>query len=245
MDGDALVVGLSSLFAGGVYLYLGGRLASRHVSDEMWVPATQFALFWIALALSTDLSGLLSLVAAFYPPPLDVVVTFLYYNLLLISVALWGLTCYLFFLYRGRSVLIPVSVLYIVEYALLVYYVTAGRPDAVTVAAGSVNPHDAVAVSGALAIAAILLLILPELIAVVAYFTLYFRSDDPTVRYRVGLVSGGLMAWFLLSLLGSLFGAGLVELTISRLLIIAAALVVLLAYFPPKRLRSRLGVAGI
>lgn len=247
MDGDALVVGVSSFVAAAVYLYLGVRLGRRPVSEAMWLPAAQFALFWIGLAISSVLGGVLSVDAAFYSPPLGVVVAFQNYDAVVDIAALWGLTSYLFYLYSGRSVLVPISLLYVVEYALVVYYFAAGQPDGVTIAAGSVNPHYAMPVTGLFEILPVVLLVIPEFIAAIAYFTLFFRTRDRTVRYRVTVVSWGLVAWFLLDFLSgsSLFTGSLVALALSRVLLVVVTLVILSAYYPPKFVQSRLGIAAI
>ncbi len=247
MDDSALVVGVTSILAVGVYGYLGFRLAERPVSAALRWPAMQFALFWLGLAGSTLLGGLLSVEATVQVPPLSLVLTFLYYDLLLVCVALWGLIGYLGFLYRGRSILVPVSLLYVLEYGLLVYYVTAGNATSVSVTAGSVNPVYSTPVTGLLVAIPILILVLPEFVAALAYFTLYFRTKDRTVRYRVTLVSWGLIAWFLFDFFdfGALFGGGLTGLLIGRLLILLAAVVVLLAFYPPASVRARLGITAI
>jgi hypothetical protein len=162
-------------------------------------------------------------------------------------VALWGLICYLAYLYTGREWTVPISILYAAEYGLLVYYVTAGRPDGVSVTLGSVNPTYGVTVTGPLLAAPILILVFPEFIGALLYLRLFFRTHDRTVRYRIGLVSGGLLAYFLFDFFdfGALVNGGLVGVVVGRLLIIGAALVVLLAYFPPRALRARFGVANI
>jgi uncharacterized membrane protein YuzA (DUF378 family) len=245
MDNSALIVGITSLLGVGVYLFLGVKLGTRPVSGESKIPALQFAIFWIALAISSALGGIESLVAAFQTPPLAIVVTFLYYDIALICAALWGLVGYLFYLYRGRSVLIPVSLLYILEYCLVVYYVTAGRADAVVVQQGNVNPVYSVSVNGLLVAIPALLLILPEYVASIAFFTLFFRTKDRTVRYRVTLVSWGLIGWFSFDFLTSALGGGLIGLAVSHVLVVVAALVVFLAYYPPRFVRTRLAVSGI
>jgi hypothetical protein len=247
VNDEALAAGLSSFLGVVVYLYIAGRLAQRKVSAEGRVPAMQFVLFWVALGGSAILSGVLSLDAVFQTPSLALVVTFLYLEVLVVCAALWGLLCYLAYLYTGRPWIVPLSILYAVEYGLLVFYVTAGRPDGVSVSLGSVSPTYGVAVTGALEAAPILILVFPEFIGALLYFRLYFRSHDRTVRYRIGLVSGGLIAYFLFDFfdLGPLVLGGLAGVVLGRLLILLAAVIVLLAYFPPQAIRTRLGVDNI
>jgi hypothetical protein len=247
MNNEALVVGISSFVGVAVYLYLGILMARRPVSVEARLPALQFAIFWFGLAGASVLGGILSLTAAWVVPSLPVVLSFLYFDILVISAALWGLISYLIFLYSGRNRVLPITLLYIVEYGLLVYYITASQANGVTVTAGSVDPTYSMMPTGLVVIVPVLLLVIPELVASVAYLTLFFRTHDRTVRYRVLLVSLGILAWFLLDFLniGSAPGSGLALLAVGRLLEILAALVVLAAYYPPRWIRDRFQVAGI
>ena len=75
MDNDALVSGAAALAIALFYGLLGWRLSQRRVSSEARIPAAQFGLFWMGLAAVTLISGVESLVAAFYLPPLSAVPT--------------------------------------------------------------------------------------------------------------------------------------------------------------------------
>jgi hypothetical protein len=244
MNNEALVGGLFSFLGVVLYLLIAWRLSHRTVPPDGRIPAMQFVVFWVGLAGSAALSGILSLNAAFELPSLDLVVTFLYLEILLVTAALWGLICYLAYLYTGRERIVPISVLYAAEYALLVYYITASRPDGVSVALGSVDPTYSVTLTGPLLAAPILILVFPELIAPLFYLRLFFRTRDRVVRYRIGMVGGGLLVYFLFDFFnpGSLISAGLASVVASRLLVLLAALVVLLAYFPPRAIRLWLGI---
>lgn len=247
MNNEALVVGVSSFLAASVYLYVGDRLALRRTSAETRVPALQFALFWFGLAASTFLTGIESLIAAFGTVPLGIAVSFLIYDTAVITAALWGLICYLWFLYTGRSGVVPISILYIVEFGLVVYYSSAGNPTGVTVTYGTVQLVLSSSVYLPITIVAVLILIVPEFAAGLAYLRLYFRTHDRTVRYRIAFVGGGVLGWFLLDFVnvGSLTHGSLVGLFLGQLLLILAALVVLMAYYPPRFVRERFGVEGI
>ncbi len=247
MNNEALVVGISSFLAVAVYLYIGGRLARRPVSPESRIPAMQFALFWIGLAASTTLSATLSLLASVQPVPLGLALAFEYYEIVVISAALWGLICYLYFLYTGRSGILPITILYMLEFGLLVYYISASGPNGVSVTYGSVGLTYSSAFVGPIVIVAVLILVIPEFVAGFAYLRLFFRARDRTVRYRIALVSGGLLGWFFLDFvdIGSRSGGNLLALFAGQVLLIVAALVVLMAYYPPRFIRSRYGVAAL
>jgi len=247
METAALVSAIAGFVAASAYLFVGWRLSRRQVSPEVRFPAVQFVLFWGALAGLTALGGLESLVAAFSTPSLPVALTFANVNLLLACAALWGLVGYLVYLYTGRSFTVPLAALYGALYVLATYYLTASVPDGVTVTAGTVAVHYQQSLTNGPVIAAlVILIIVPELLGAFAYFTLVFRTQDRTTRYRITLVSWGLIGWFVLGLAsGSVFGGGLLGHVLGQILGVLAAGVVLLAYYPPRYVRDRLGVAAV
>ena len=93
----------------------------------------------------------------------------------------------------------------------------------------------------------IVLLLLPQIIGGFAYFTLYFRVTETTQKYRILLVSWSIIIWFL-SPLAALAG-GLAEQDwwqlASRLIGLAAALTILIAYLPPRWLKQRYGIISL
>src|SRR5580658_4182618 len=196
MDNTAFVAGVASFIGAGVYLFLGYKLARRRVSPASRLPAAQFALFWLGLAAVTSLGGALSLIATFTLPSDALVVTAVHTEILLLSAMLWGLLGYLTYLYTGRSYLLFWSSFYATFYFVLTYVITASEPNVVTVTQGTVGVQYATAFGGPLLYVLIALLIAPEFIGAILYFTLVFRARDPTVRFRVTLVSWSIILWF-------------------------------------------------
>jgi hypothetical protein len=80
-----------------------------------------------------------------------------------------------------------------------------------------------------------------------AYFTLYFHVSEVTQKYRVLLVSWSIIIWFLSPLFAIV--AGLAEQDwwqlASRLIGLAAALTILMAYQPPRWLQQRYGIVSL
>jgi hypothetical protein len=247
MNGDSLILALVDFVAVAIYLFLGWRFSQRQVSAESRFPVNQFSLFWLALALVTFIGGLEGALAAFAPPSLPLVVTLYYVEILGLCAALWGLVGYLLFLYTGRSFTVPLSGLYALLYVLLVYFVTASGPDAVTVTLGVVGLRYATPVGGALLGLLGLILIVPEFLAAILYFTLFFRTHDRTARYRIALVSWGLLAFFGVGSIGiaARLGGGPTAVALGGVLGLVPAFVILIAYYPPRLVRERLGVNGI
>ncbi|MCI4321851.1 MAG: hypothetical protein L3K18_08535 [Thermoplasmata archaeon] len=247
MDNTALGAGIASLVGAALYLFVGWRISRRAVSPESRFAASQFTLFWIALSGATAIGGLLSLVAAFTTPALALAVTITDLNILLACALLWGLVGYLVYLYTGRGFVVPLAVLYGTLYVLLLYYLTAGDATSVVVTAGTVGVTYTTPVGGPILGVLAILLIVPEFLASFAYFTLVFRTKDRTIRYRVALVSWSLIAWFSIGSanIGAALGGGLAAEVFGRSIGDIAALVILLAYYPPMAIRNRLGVAPI
>jgi hypothetical protein len=247
VDEAALVSSVAALLGVIVYLYLGWRLGQRPTTPATRLPALQFALFWVVLGSVSAISGIESLVAVFQVPALDLVVSLLYLEILLLCFLLWALVSYLLFLFTGHGYALPLAGLYAVLYVLLLYYITASVPDAVTVTFGAVGTTDASTVTGPIVGVLLIILVAPEFIGAISYFTLFFRTNDPTIRYRVALVSWSLIGWFGLSFsgAGSALGGTLLGDLIGRSLGLLAAGVILLAYYPPKAIRQRFGVRGL
>lgn len=239
---------LSALSAG-IYLYVGRVLSRRRqTSWEATVAWTLFIVWWYALGAATLSGALLSLLGAFRIAGLPVFVTFNLVNFLAICVALFGLMFYLLYLFTGNYRLLgPLAAFYIAYYILLVYYVQARMPVDVTVNrwnAGIVYQKEA---SGPLFLITLLLLVLPQILGSLAYFTLYFRVQNPTQKYRIFLVSWSIIIWFTSALLASLAGIGQQDWwqVSSRLIGLGAALTILMAYQPPSMVKRRFGIGSI
>jgi hypothetical protein len=247
MDVAALITAIASFVGAGVYLFLGGRLAARRVSAQARLPGAQFAVFWLGFAAVTLCGAFLSLIATFAVPSDALVVTVVHLEILLLCAMLWGLLGYLTYLYTGRNWLLAWSVFYGALYLFLSYLITVSKPTVVTVTQGSVGVQYAAPFGGLLLYLLLALLIAPEFIGAILYFTLIFRSRDPTVRFRVTLVSWSIILWFGLSAIdpAARLGGGLAAELLSHLLGVGAAVVILIAYYPPRAIRERLGVAGI
>jgi hypothetical protein len=247
MNDDSLALALVDLVAVVIYAFLGWRFSQRQVAPENRLPVLQFSLFWLGLALATLIGAVEGTIAAFTTPSLSLIVTLYYVEILVLCVALWGLVGYLIRLYTGRDYVVPLTGLYALLYVLLVYFITASSPNAVTVTLGSVGVKYATPVGGPILALLVLILVLPEFIAAILYFTLFFRTHDRTARYRIALVSWGLLAFFGIGSIGiaTRLGGGPAAVAIGALVGIVPAFIILLAYYPTRAIRERLGVTGI
>ena len=244
-----LISTLFSIASAAIYGYVAARLHQRTISDPAARLAWQlFGLWWYSLAATTLVGGILHLLGAFNLVSLPFFVALTYINILLICIALWGLLYYLVYLFTGsQRFLVPLTIFYVLYYVLLVYYITVSDPIGVEIARWTTQLVYTHPLTGPFFALALVLLVFPQILASLAYFTLFFRVREATQRYRVLLVSWCIILWF-----GSAFVASVAGLSredwwqiLSRLIGLGAALGILCAYLPPGIIRRRFGITSI
>jgi hypothetical protein len=243
---------LSAFFAWfntGIFVYVAWRLRQRSVASEGARLAWQlFILWWVGLAATTLVAGILNLLGALGLTSLPFQITMTHINLLFVCVALWGLLYYLIYLFTGSNrPLIPLTAFYVAYYGLLVYYITISAPVGVTVQRWNTTIVYREQITGPFFLLVLFLLVVPQIGAGLIYFSLYFKVRDATQRYRILLVSWSIILWFGSSLAASLTGLSQHEgwQLISRMISLAATLTILMAYLPPVRLKQRYGLYSI
>lgn len=238
-----------TILSASIYYYVGRVLSRRRVaSPDARLAWTLFVVWWYALASSTLIGALLSLLGAFNITELPLFITLTQVNLLAVCIALYGLMYYLLYLFTGsRRLLVPLTLFYIGYYILVIYYVQSRLPVGVTVGRWNATLQYELPASGPLFLIVLLLLIFPQVIGSLAYFTLYFRVKTPTQKYRILLVSWSIIVWFMSSFLASISGLSQQDWwqITSRLIALSASLTILLAYDPLPWIRRRLGVSSI
>lgn len=232
---------LSSLLFG----YVGRRLQRRPVPAEDALAWRLFVVWWYGLAFTT-LVGAANTALAFAglaSLPLFLVMTTL--TLVVLCVALWGLLYYLIYVFTGSKRSLPwLTVFYVAYLGLLVYYIYGSGPSGVRLTHWNAQLEYSHQITGPVFAVVLALLVLPQILGAMAYATLYFRTPERTQRYRIALVSTSIIVWFGSALYGSV--AGLAETTYwqlaSRLIGLAASAAVLMAYVPPRFIRTRFGI---
>jgi hypothetical protein len=244
-----LISAIFAIASAGIYFYVGNRLARRRIaSAEARLAWTLFVVWWYALAATTLAGGVLNLLGVFAVTDLALFVTFTYVNLLAICVGLYGLLYYLLYLFTGNQrLLTPLTLFYIGYCILLVYFITYRNPIGLQIGRWSTTLQYERPLTGPLFVLVLVLLVFPQIIGSLAYFSFFFRVQDPTQKYRVALVSWSIIIWFGSALLASIAGLSQQEWwqIVSRLIGLGAALAILLAYEPVRWIKQRLGVASI
>ena len=244
-----LMSALFSVVSAAIYGFVAARLSRRTISKpEVRFAWRSFGLWWYCLAATTLVSGILRLLGAFNLASLPLFVALTHVNILLICIALWGLLYYLVYLFTGsRQFLIPLTSFYIIYYVLLVYIITVSGPTDVEIGRWTTRLIYTHPVMDPFFTVLLVLLVFPQILAALAYFTLFFRLREAAQRYRILLVSWCIILW-----VGSAFVASAAGLSredwwqiVSRLIGLGAALGILFAYFPPGIIRRRFGIASI
>jgi hypothetical protein len=238
-----------ALVGGITYIYIGWWLSRRAISAPDPRLAWQaFTIWWFALATTTLLGAFQNLMGAFGHTELALFITAQYVNLLVSCVALWGLVYYLIYLFTGSSrALVPLMIFYMVYYILLVYYYTASTPNDVEIGRWNTTLIYGNSLTGPFFILLVILLLFPQIIGSLAYFTLYFRISDVTQKYRVLLVSWSIIFWFVSPLIA--LAEGVAEQDwwqlASRCISLGTALIILMAYLPPRWVKQRFGILSL
>jgi hypothetical protein len=231
-----------ALLAGLLYLVVGRVSARRRSAGESSLAQLAFSIWWYALGISAILQAAVLAVAT-----ADAVDFALFFALSLallaaICLALWGLLFYLTYIFFGaRSIAWPLAGFYLAYFAGWVFLLVRAQPSAVIVERWRVRldlgpDFQADPLVGTF----IVLLLLPQILGAIAYFTLYFRTHDPSQRYRIALISAAIFGWFTSSLVATSTNLANSDFwTIaSRLIGVAATLTVLAAYLPPRFVRD-------
>lgn len=238
-----------SAVSAGIYYYVGRMLNQRRLpTTDARLAWVMFVVWWYALASSTLSGAVLSLLVALGIAGLPLFITFTLINLLATCVALYGLMFYLLYLFTGnRSFFGPLTIFYIAYYTLLVYYVQASGPVGVTVNRWSATLEYQNQTRGPLYFVVLFFLVFPQIVGSLAYFSLYFRVQAASQKYRIILVSWSIIVWFLSTFLTSISGLSQRDWwqVASRLIGLGAALAIMFAYLPPSWIKRRFGVASI
>ncbi len=245
-----LFIGTAFALIGGItYIFIGWWLSKRVVSSsDARLAWRAFTIWWFGLAITTLQGAFQNMLGALGLTDLALFITANYVNLLASCIALWGLVYYLLYLFTGNSsMLAPVSIFYIIYYILLVYFYTASAPSSVEIGRWNIVLAYDNLLTGPFFVLLVFLLLAPQILGSFAYFTLYFRVSDVTQKYRVLLVSWSIIFWFLSPLFALVEGIADQDWwqLVSRMISLGAALVILMAYLPPRWVKKRYGIVSL
>lgn len=253
MTSATLAVSTSlSLATSGLYLYIGYVLRQRQVSPEAALARDLFAAWWLILGVSGLLGAVQMVLYVAGLLPIWLYLTFAQLSILCIFAALWALQCYLVYLYRGsKRAFVPLGVFYAALYlfvvGFLMWVVQVHPYESLGDNGWTLAPEPTFELGEGVGLVAILILVGPQMVAAVAYARLFRKTSDRTQRYRIAMLTGAILGWFGTSLLATAADAneGAAWQLFSRLLGMAAGLVILAAYKPPGWIRQRFDIRGL
>lgn len=243
------VAGTLVLPMAAAYAWIGRHFDRRPVSRDAETAATAFTVWWYALAAFTFVEAVRNLAAAAGVSRLPLFTGLAFLDVFVLMAGLWGLTVYLVYLWRGASgyAVAGLSGAYLGCFLVIVYLLSSAEPVGLVVGAWSVKLAYAQPPTPMASALIAHLLALPPVLGALGYLSLYPRVEDPTHRYRILLVSSGVVLWFGAPLASNLLGwaQGALWPLVSHAIGLAAGLVILAAYAPPASLRERLGVRSL
>ncbi len=234
----------TALASGLLFSFVGFSLKTRDLKGEDRTALLAFALWWQGLAALVAYSAITSTLAAVDRLDANLLITLTHPLLLLLFLAVWGLTYYLSYLYLGRPTLkIPLAAFFTLLYLWTTYLFVAAHAHGITVGPWSASleyERDIASFRGASLLGPLVLG--PAFLAALGYFFLLFKVREPILRYRIGLVAASVLVWFGSSLVATFAGISTAAWwpMVTRAISMVAALVVLAAYRPPAWVRARL-----
>jgi hypothetical protein len=249
MNGQLAMNIIFDLFSAAIFIYVGLRLGERNISEQAdrlaWAG---LRALWIALGAGILLASLSTFLALIGLAALPLHISLSLLNLLSTCIALWGLLFYLVYVYSGKQRWAwPLAGFYLAFFIALVAVSLSREALSLEIGSNGASVNYAGEINAAFGLTIILVVLLPQLIASLVYFSLVFRVKERSQKYRVVLVSTTILAWF-----GSALVAAFAGLTgaewwpfASRLISLLVAVLIYWAYFPPRFVQRRLEIQGI
>lgn len=250
MSPTALFTQFIILTTGAFCLYIAIQLGKRQLTETgdrlAW---SAFRIWWLALGLNIGLGAVNTLMALASIYNLTAHLILMLSSILVLCIALWGLLYYLIYLFTGSRLWAwPLAAFYgLVFVSLVAYLFFVLQPVGVIHENGSASLQYASDAPELNVLIVAIFILLPQILAALAYFSLFFRVKDRAQKYRVLLVSLSILVWFSSPFIA--LGLGWADLPwwslASRLLGLAAVLAIYWAYYPPIFIQRRFGIAGI
>lgn len=239
---------LSFVANGVVYLTVGGIVRSWPAAHgEAALARRMYVVWWDALAFAAAAQALQVLAALAGVDATGAYVALLLATLAALSAGLCGLVYYVTYLFTGSPrAFVPLLATYATFFLFAAFYVLSSGPSGVLAVRWHVELAYARPPPAAYRAALFAFLVLPQIAGAAAYATLLRRVQAPGQRYRIGLVSAGIVLWSLSTLAQGyrvLETSDAAQLAI-RALAMGALLLPLAAYRPPRWVRARLDGAS-
>lgn len=238
LAGAAAVDALTALS----FLLVGFAVQRRPAKGPDRTALMGFVAWWWAMAVYLTLHAALTFAAAIGDVALLAAMAVRLATGPLLALAIWGLTNYLLYLYSGWRGWAPLVGGYFVLVALAYDLMSLlGDPVGVEVGAYQVTLVHAQEPSGVLFALVLASFGVPIVGASVAYLLLLRHLRDPEQRFRVLLVGVSLLVWVSAGYIGQVAAPEWFRYGSVTVLGLVVAVVVLVAYYPPRPLQQRWG----
>lgn len=247
VEPQLVVQAIVALLTGLVYAYVARLVGRRETSPQAARANFSFATFWGTFGALEFLVGLYQLPAAFGYRDLALTITLINLILVMIAVALCGLVYFLVYLYTGSSrAFWPIVGAYAILAVALLYLIAWMQPLGFDESLGPGQLKYAHQLAGAPAITLGLLFTVPVVLAAVGYGTLYFRTQSPAAKLRIGIVALSFLGWFGWSTVSTILELqrknpnNLALLVTNSAISLVVPILIVIAYKPPAWLRKRI-----
>lgn len=241
-----LVSAATTIAAAATYLYLALRLATRRLDadDEADAALRLFAAWWGLTALNQLGASGLYIAAAFGYTEITVQTTYVVAQRLLLAGSMVGLMGYLLFLFRGRTHLVALGIVYGAFYAFQLWSVFARGPDGVVVSRWRTDFTYERTLPAWEGLITLLVLVVPPVVGSLAYLRLAARVPSRSARIRIIAVSIGLVVWWVLAVAAGRAEARDVDALqlANRLVGLLVALGILFAFEPTRWMQRRFAI---
>ncbi|MHB1262578.1 MAG: hypothetical protein ACYC2H_12780 [Thermoplasmatota archaeon] len=240
MSPDTLVVvGFVNAVTAASFAAVGARLARHRVEPQHRLAVRAIAAWWTSMGVLVGMQALevFALVAGWVNLPLSTTARNL--NAILLAVGGWGLCFHVLYLWTGNRtwarVLAPYYFLLAVAYlaAVSLHPLVGLEPTAYEATAIYDPPLEGSALWNAVVIA----VGVPLIAASLLYLVLSRRLERRDQRRRARLASFGVLAWLSPALATHLVGSRFADFVTVTAFSFVAAVLVVLAYFPPAFMR--------
>lgn len=198
MDPAIPVMLTISTLSAAVFAFIGRAVTRRSVSPELKNVRDAFGLWWYGLGF-TSLLGVLQ-VAVFVVDPHEwaLLNTIGVVSILSLCVALWGLLYYLLVLFTNSQRLRwPLALGYGAFFVAILYLVFRVQARTYYLDGYTLTSVEGKTLEGSVVVLAfIVAILLPQMLAALAYLSLYPKVQDPAQRRRVVLVGLSILLWF-------------------------------------------------
>jgi hypothetical protein len=237
--GYVIIVSLATAM---VFFVLAASLAARAVrSDDARLANSAFSLWWFTLGVQNVVVAV-RLGAGLADAPLSLVMGLQFVTVAAVTSGLAGLLVYLVYLITGRAVAtLPMFLAYSLYAGWLVAYFGGRLPLGYEVTRWSVAIAYAGEATEVASLTLLLILVGPQLVAIVALLVVAARLPHSASRLRVLVVALSIALWFSSAVLADLAGLTGDAWQATRVLIpLAVGLAVLIVHRPPAWLRRRM-----